>query len=503
MVNGWISGMIVEIPGTVPFIHTPGTSRGFEPKNNRIKRSYAMKIYLILPACESLRVKSVKDHVPRRKMLRFSVLSLTTIAALTPEKHEVRICDENVQPVDFDADVDVVGITFMTGLANRAYAISDHFRNRGIVTVAGGFHPTLNPEEAKTRFDIVVSGEAEDTWSAVLDDIEKGSFKPHYQSGLKTPLDRVPVPRRDLLEKTRKHYITTDAVQTGRGCMHSCSFCSVTAFFKGNHRSRPLQRVMEEVRSAERNFMFVDDNIIADREFALSLFKEMIPLKKRWVSQCSIKIAADPELLEYAAKAGCIGLFIGIESVNPENLGMVNKTFNKPEEYVRKIRIINNAGIGVQAGMIVGLDSDDKGVFKRNLDFLQKANIGALQLAILTPQPGTPLRKQFEEEGRIIDSNWDHYDFRHTVIQPKRMSAEELQDGADWLYVQYYRLDRIVLRTVKALFRVGFYPAVLTWRINMTYRYDNRFMKLKGRNPGDNEEKMAKRDVLHRLAENT
>lgn len=442
-----------------------------------------MKIYLILPACENLRVKSSKETVTKRKMLRFSVLSLTTIAALTPDKHEVVICDENVQPVDYDIEADIIGISFMTGLANRAYELAEHFRNRGLVTIAGGFHPTLNPEEAMKYFDIVVSGEAEDTWQAVLEDVEQCSFRKHYQSNYCSSLEHVPTPRRDLLKGVKKHYITTDAVQTGRGCAHKCTFCSVTAFFKNKHRSRPLEKVLEEVRSAEKNFMFVDDNIIADREFALALFKEMAPLKKRWVSQCSIKIADDYELLEHAAKAGCIGLFIGIESVNPSNLSMVDKSFNKPDEYKRKIKTINRVGIGVQAGMIVGLDSDDKGVFQRNLEFLEKSGIGALQLAILTPQPGTPLRTQFEKEGRIIDNNWDHYDYRHTVIQPKLMSPQELQDGADWLYVQYYRLDRIIKRTLKAFFIVGFFSAVLTWRLNMTYRYDNKLLKLKGKNP--------------------
>jgi radical SAM superfamily enzyme YgiQ (UPF0313 family) len=241
--------------------------------------------------------------------------------------------------------------------------------------------------------------------------------------------------------------------------------------------------VLEEVTSAARNFMFVDDNIIADREFALALLRRMVPLKKRWVSQCSIAIAEDEELLDAAAAAGCIGLFIGIESVSPENLSMMDKTFNRPSEYRQKIRRINRAGISVQAGMIVGLDSDDAGVFQRNLEFLQDAGIGALQLAILTPQPGTPLRERFEKEGRIIDNNWEHYDYRHVVIQPRRMSPTDLQDGADWLYVQYYRLDRIVLRTLRALFTTGFFPAVLTWRLNMTYRYDNICQKLKGRNP--------------------
>ncbi len=141
-----------------------------------------MKIYLILPAVDHLRVTTENEQVPKRKMLRFSVLSLTTIAALTPEKHEVIICDENTEPVNYKMDADIVGITFMTGLANRAYELATHFKKKDILTIAGGFHPTLNPEEARDHFDIVVAGEAEDTWPKLLKDIEKKQYQPFYQS---------------------------------------------------------------------------------------------------------------------------------------------------------------------------------------------------------------------------------------------------------------------------------------------------------------------------------
>ena len=122
-------------------------------------------------------------------------------------------------------------------------------------------------------------------------------------------------------------------------------------------------------------------------------------------------------------------------------------------------------------------------VFQRTLRFLQRARIDALQLAILTPQPGTPLYDEFERAGRIVDRDWSHYDFRHTVIRPARMTARQLQDGADWLYRQFYRLDRIILRTIRAAFTVGLLPAYLIWRLNMTYRYDNRREGIVGTDP--------------------
>lgn len=447
-----------------------------------------MKIILILPAAEHLRVKSERDEVPDRKMLRFSVLGLTTVAALTPMGHKVTLYDENVEPVDLWEEADVVGISFMTGLAPRAYELAAHFKSRGIVTVAGGYHPTLCTEEVMKHFDIVVAGEAEGIWPQVLDDIQNKNYKKLYVNKCNADLSDVPIPRRNLLSFKKQHYATTNAVQIGRGCQHKCRFCSVTAFFNHQYRTRPLENVLEELRGIPKHFMFVDDNIIADVEYAKKLFVAMIPMKKRWISQCSIEIAEDAELLDLAYKAGCRGLFVGIETTSKANLETMDKAFNPADEYARKIAIIHKHRIGVQAGMIVGMDSDDVTVFQRMLDFLQKAKIDALQLAILTPQPGTPLRDEFEQAGRIIDNDWSHYDYRHVVIKPKLMNGAQLQNGADWLYNQYYRIDRIICRTLRALVTLGPLTAYLVYKLNMNYRYDNKREGIIGYNPAEKME---------------
>ncbi len=440
-----------------------------------------MKILLVLPAAEHLRVTG--DKVPKRNMLRFSVLSLTTVAALTPAKHEVALCDENVQPLDFDTPCDVIGVTFMTALAPRAYEIAAEFRRRGKIVVAGGFHPTFRSEEAAAHFDAVVGGDAEGLWPRVLEDIEAGRLEKIYRSDALPDLSATPVPRRDLMAAASRHYVTTYAVQTGRGCRHGCKFCSITAFARATHRSRPLENVLAELKSIPRHFMFVDDNIIGDPDYAKQLFRAMIPMKKRWISQCSLKIADDPELLDLARAAGCCGLFVGVETLSRENLEAVDKGFNDEKGYVQRIAAIRRKGIGVQAGIIVGLDGDDVTVFQRTLRFLERARIDALQLAILTPQPGTPLYDEFERAGRIIVHDWSKHDYRHTVIAPAKMTAAQLQDGADWLYRQYYRLDRIILRSLRAVFTVGLLPAYLNWRLNLTYRYDNIRDGIVGRNP--------------------
>jgi radical SAM superfamily enzyme YgiQ (UPF0313 family) len=353
-----------------------------------------------------------------------------------------------------------------------------------VFVVGGGFHPTLCPAEAAEHLDAVVVGDAEGAWELLLRDIEAGQPRKVY-TGRACPRSelRTPIPRRDLLAPTSKHYVTINAVQTGRGCQHACRYCSVTAFHEQSYRQRPAADVIAELRGVPRDFIFVDDNIARSPDYARELFREMLPLRKRWVGQCSIEIADDPELLRLAHAAGCRGLFIGVETVNQDNLASVGKQFNESGRYRERLRRIRRQGIGIVAGMMVGLDNDEPGIFEGCLRFLQRHGIDALQLNILTPLPGTPMFRDMQRAGRITDYGWHRYDFRHVVFRPNRMTAIQLQEGADWLYSQFYRADRILVRFVRCLFACGWVPALLGLKLNLTYRYDNRRERIEGRNP--------------------
>ena len=185
--------------------------------------------------------------------------------------------------------------------------------------------------------------------------------------------------------------------------------------------------------------------------------------------------------MELAAAAGCCGLFIGIETTSAENLAAMDKPFN--QSAAERVSRIRRAGIGVTAGMIVGLDNDDVGVFRKTLDFLRQARIDALQLSILTPLPGTPLFAEMRAAGRIVDCDWGHYDFRHVVFRPQRMTAGQLQAGADWTYSQFYRLDRVLWRFARNLFTLRWVSAYLCLKLGLTYRYDNRRERIVGWDP--------------------
>jgi len=397
------------------------------------------------------------EDVHRRKMkaraFRFPPVNLTLLAAMTPEEWEVSIVDENVDDVDFEADVDLVGITTMTATAPRAYAIADRFRARGVKVVMGGMHASAMPQEALQHADAVVVGEAEGCWHKVLEDFKRREMRGIYRSERFPDLAGLPIPRRDLLRK--KAYLTTNTIQTARGCPFGCSFCAVSYFFGRKYRMRPVKEVIAEIEAMGSKFVgFLDDNIAGDRRYAKELFQALASEGIMWAGQASTTIARDRELLKLAQKSGCKGLFVGFESISEDSLGEVGKRFNRVEEYREVIKRFHDHGIVVEGAFIFGFDHDDLGVFERTLEFAKKSGLDLAQFGILTPLPGTPLRARLEREGRIISNDWSKYNIGHAVFRPKNMTPEQLEEGTQWAWLQFYSSPSILARLFKLLGRM-------------------------------------------------
>lgn len=402
-----------------------------------------LKFLLINPTAPYWRVD--KDHPPKKstRMFRFSMLSSLTVAAAMPPEVETRIIDEEVEPINYDTDADLIGISFMTFNAPRAYELGDEFRRElGKPVVFGGYHPTFMPDEAIRHADAVCLGEAENNAPRLIEDFQAGKLQPFYKQGL-ADLRELRVPNRRLIQKSA--YVIPDVIQATRGCPNNCTFCSITSFFNRKFRARPVEQVIEELKGLRRDVMFLDDNMIADRSYAQELFAGMIPLRKRWFGQCGINFADDPELLRLASASGCRGMFIGLESLSQENLAECNKNANRADGYVKAVGRIHSRGMGVFAGLVFGMDEDRPDVFPKALDFLREAKVDAIQATIVTPFPGTQLYREFESQGRITTKDWGLYDFKHVVFEPKQMSARTLKQGHDWLLTRFYS-PRLVLR---------------------------------------------------------
>ena len=405
------------------------------------------------------------------RAFRFSMLSSLYVAAAMPPGVTTRIVDEDVEPVDFDAGADVVGLSFMTYNAPRAYEIAGEFRRRGKTVVFGGYHASFLPEEAAEHADAVCVGEAEGCVPRMMSDLRAGRLQKIYRSA-PVSLAGLPVPDRRLVRGSA--YVTPDTVQATRGCPHACTFCSVSAFAQHRFRARPVDEVIDELRGLGRWLLFMDDNILGDRDYARELFARMIPLRRHWFSQCGLRIADDPELLRLARASGCGGLFVGLESLAEGNLRAWRKP-SRATDYARAIARLHEAGIGVYAGFVFGMDEDGPEVFQRTLEFLEDARVDALQATILTPFPGTPLFDDMERQGRILTRDWALYDFGHVVFEPRRMSARTLHAGQNWVQSRFYSRGTTWRRVARAFGYLA--PAVVLHALaplNLGYRPRHR-----------------------------
>jgi radical SAM superfamily enzyme YgiQ (UPF0313 family) len=439
-----------------------------------------MKILLIAPASKKWQSHGAAHRLSSRAF-RFSLLSLLTVAAATPEQHDIRIVDEQVEGIPYGAEADLVGIGCMTALAPRAYEIADEFRRRGRRVVLGGMHPTFLPREALLHADAVVAGEVEDVWPQLLADVEAGRMAGLYRSETPPDLAKLRVPPRHLLK--RGTYATVNAIQATRGCPKGCQFCSVRAFSSGRQRQRPVDAVARELQSLSGSLaIFVDDNLTADRDYAMALFRALEPVGKLWVTQASLGFAKDEELVKAAARAGCFGVFAGIETFSQSNLAGVQKSFNRVDEYRELIGMLHHYGIGVEAGIVFGFDGDTPETFEDTLHQLDDLKVDMLQASIMTPLPGTG---GFEAlRPCIFDLNWEHYDFHTVVFEPKGMTAEELQMGHDWMTRAFYGKRRIAKRLENHLRRPrGARTLKWTAMLNLAYRQRILGWGLRGENP--------------------
>ena len=420
-----------------------------------------------------------------------SGLTMPALKALTPREWRVSIVDELMKDVELDHPCDVVAIGAMGPQIARAYELGDAFRARGRKVVLGGPFVSLAPHEKSLEHaDAVVVGEAESVWPRVLADLAAGRSDGVYRAGsfvdlggralakpvlapraltkksaaartfAHAPVDDVfaKIDYRDLQLVRWDKWKTSPAYRVyfhwplmfSRGCPHPCSYCAVQTFYERSYRTRAIDAVIEDVRRIKRlggkNLLFLDDNPIADVDAAKELFRRLVPEKIKWSSQCTIEIARDPELLDLAARSGCVALSIGLESDDDGVLGSIKKRFNKPSRYDDDLDALRAHGIQVIALMMLGIDGQDARVFERTLQWLVTRKVSLVKFFTPAPYPGTLFHDEMKLAGRIVESDWGRYDYGSLLLRPEGMSPEELRDGFDRAYKEFYSLAAIARR---------------------------------------------------------
>lgn len=382
------------------------------------------------------------------KRFQLPSLALTQIAAATPPEWEVVLADELHDEIPFDGEFDLVGITAMTHQAVRAYEIADRFRERGVPVVLGGIHPSVLPQEAGLHADAVVVGEGEPVWAGLLADLLAGRLRPLYRAAI-PPGNRLTIPwgRREIF--AGRQYLTTQTLQASRGCPYDCPFCITGQFFGTSFRYRDPEDVLAELRTfAGRLTVLLDDNILGDPQRAKPILRGMAGMGLKWGGQANLRFAEDPEAVRLLADSGCIGIFVGIESMSGEHANHP-KTGSRHSQ-ADLIKRIRDTGVVVEASMIFGFDDHDEGVFERTVRFLEDCRPSLPTFHILTPYPGTLLFDRFDREGRLLHKDWRRYDHGQVVFQPKLMSAETLYRGWQQARWEAYRWPKIGERVMQS-----------------------------------------------------
>lgn len=401
-----------------------------------------------------------------------------TVAGLTPPEFDVDFIDEFVREIDYETDADLVAISAMTAQAANAYRIADEYRRRGKKVVIGGIHPTIVPEEARAHADAVVVGEAESVWAGVCSDLKKDTLQEIYKAS-DTPSEfcvNGQFPRRDLIQvegytRSFDGDRALDTLQTTRGCIYDCEHCNVPAFYGKRLRSRPIDEVMAEMEMVEAKNVFIVDNLIYEnRKYMMELFKELEKIDKKWMSVGTLKIADDREFLKAMARSGCAFLYMGFDhlyeniyeghkkalpghyqdDMKIHDVDYLQDHVRLDKEYRDKVRVIQEEGIGVFGTFAFGFDNDDESIFERTLDFALGTDLQLADFAIVTPYPKSPLHTRLIREGRLFDTNWDHYNGCHVVFQPKKMDRDRLREGWRWVWDEFYREKTVLRRLCEA-----------------------------------------------------
>ena len=410
------------------------------------------------------------------KKANLPVACLPLLAALTPEGHTLTIMDENVAPIDFDRcqKADIVGLTGMSVQRFRMREILEELKRRGCFTVVGGPWISVQEDYFGDLVDAIFVGEAEETWPRFLSEWAEGRHATRYEQADKTDMTRVPVPRFDLLDMKQYAF---GSLQFSRGCPFQCEFCDIIVTFGRRPRLKTADQVIAEldaIRATGMRLVFIgDDNLIGNKKAIKAVLRKVIEWQHEHgyplslFTEASIDLADDAELLSLLVEANFVAVFVGIESPSEESLRESKKFQNVRAggTLVEKVKRIQDAGMEVWCGMIMGFDSDDATIFDRQIEFLRQARISFSMSGMLVAIPKTPLYERLLEDGRLDLSDTPEFG---TNIRPLQMSAEELKDGYLRVLTELYTPEAYFERTeslfLQKSFDVGYGKANGYWK---------------------------------------
>jgi radical SAM superfamily enzyme YgiQ (UPF0313 family) len=376
------------------------------------------------------------------KRANMPLAALPLLAALTPPPHSMILVDENLEEIDFDrcARADIVALTGMVVQRQRMLDILTELKRRGLFVVVGGAWASVKEDDFDGLADVVFVGEADESWPRFLDEWQRGVHQRRYEQTERTDMATVPTPRFDLLNM--KDYIFGN-VQFTRGCPFQCEFCDIIVTFGRKPRIKTGQQILAELDAllaqGVRGTMIVDDNLIGNKRAIRAVLEDVIAWQERngypmtFFTEASIDLADEPELMQLMVEANIVNVFVGIESPNEASLRETKKFQNVRAggSQVEKVRRIQEAGMEVMCGMILGFDHDDESIFEAQVNFVREARAINVMLGMLSAIPKTPLYDRMIQEGRLDTAIEREFG---TNIVPLRLGREQLRDGFVYVF---------------------------------------------------------------------
>ena len=393
-----------------------------------------MKFKLIYPKWPKLE-RQTEFHLPPHGPVVF--------AATLPHEVDVSFVDENLETLDFDEPVDLVGLSMLlSSQVKRGWDIAQEYKKRGTKVICGGIATMLHAEETANHVDSVFLGEAEGRMEQVLADFKNDQLKPIYNFMDNPPaVETVGTARREILNRdlyNHKGIQMVDLVHASRGCRFDCYPCPVSYLGGRKFRPRPIDKAIEEMAGIDNNRMFIVDNSLAqDKQWEMDLFREMIPLKKSW---CCHPIEDDPQVLDLAARAGAWYVYQAVFDTS---------------DYIReRIKRYHDHGIGVEGTVLLGMDDHTEDDIKRLVDFVLEIQLDLAEFTILTPFPHTRAFDDMHQQQRITSYDWDEYTADKVVFQPKHLSPERLQELYQYAWDTFYQDESQQIKMFKMFLKV-------------------------------------------------
>lgn len=417
-----------------------------------IMKSVNKKIHFIYPSSYN-----DKGQILRSKRSVIPARVLPYLAALTPQQFETRITYEKLDGLQYSDDADLIALTGTLNHMPRAIDIAKEFKRLGKKVIIGGIGAYSLQHEIENLdvFDSIVIGEVETAWNIILDDFDRGHLEKIYQYQPLAELKGLPFARYDLLKSKNYFKALTDPknyvvpIETSRGCPHGCMFCLVTQYWGKTMRYRPISEVLDEIKYQRGNyFFFTDDNIAINQDRARELFLALKPLGIHWMGQFDTTVMNNPEIIRLAGESGCRMAFIGVESLNKDNIISIQKKHNLNIQVKELIKSFKEANIRPICSMMFGMDHDSPESITETINFMIDNKVDMILPNILTPYPRTPMHKKFKDENLILHDNYSLYDSFHCVFQPKQLKPDELEEVYWHTYRHFYNPKVILSRVL-------------------------------------------------------